>query len=154
MGSPACRTRSRNATWGEQELPWAGELGMTGSGPSYDFSSLALNLWATKRTQKNTGWMSPAWWRGAPDPAGVSGTFPSLLAGLHDEACLAPKAAPKAPANSRELQEVIPPPPPRPRNACFPVLIHKPLPHRVSSPVKDAFIMFREGLSLSGKNMH
>lgn len=31
-----------------QEPPWAGELGMTSSGPSYDFSSLALNFFAKK----------------------------------------------------------------------------------------------------------
>lgn len=143
-GGPACRTQSRNMV---SDRVWS-QLWLLQSGPkSLSQKIRSLNRKALAgcpqlgggELQTQLGWAGPS--------------PPSLW----DEAGLAPLGAQKAPkalANSQEPQEVIPPTPPRTHNTYFPVLIHKPLPHRVSSSVKDAFIMFREGLSLPGKNMH
>lgn len=49
-GESSLQDSEQEHNLGEQEPPWAGEPGMTGSGPSYDFSSLALNLSAKKRS--------------------------------------------------------------------------------------------------------
>lgn len=95
-------------------------------------------------------------WLGVPslDPAEVNGTLPSRLAGVSKKASYLQQQLQEPLKSLQTARSCKKSSHLHPRSTCFPVLIHKPLLHRVSSSVKDVFIMFREGLSLPGKNMH
>lgn len=97
-----------------QETPWPGELGMTSSDPSYDFSSLAPNFFVKKGP-----WTEKPLW-GIPSSVARSSIsswgeqdHPFYLADLYGRAGLALIAVPKAPrfpGNSQERHRTAPTP--------------------------------------------
>lgn len=106
MRSPTCSTQSRNAAWNEQEIwEWQAQVPAMTSivWPSLSQNKRSLN----KKALAGCPQLGPSW----------SEWDPSLSPGwCLQEGQLASTAtprAPEAPANSQELQEVIPPTPPQ-----------------------------------------